>query len=202
MDEKKNQAQENEEVEEKDSSEGTDTTEVNEESADEKEKQEETEEQAVNGESSNYEEEIAALKKEKDDLFDRLLRVQAEFENFKKRTQKEREAERKYKAQDLVNDILPVLDNFERALQVEKTEETSNLIEGISMVHRQLLDALKNNGVEMIETEGKQFDPNLHHAVMQVEDESYESNQIVEELQKGYMLKDRVIRPAMVKVNK
>ncbi len=202
MDEKKNQAQENEEVEEKDSSEGTDTTEVNEESADEKEKQEETEEQAVNGESSNYEEEIAALKKEKDDLFDRLLRVQAEFENFKKRTQKEREAERKYKAQDLVNDILPVLDNFERALQVEKTEETSSLIEGISMVHRQLLDALKNNGVEMIETEGKQFDPNLHHAVMQVEDESYESNQIVEELQKGYMLKDRVIRPAMVKVNK
>lgn len=202
MDEKKNQAQENEEVEEKDSSEGTDTTEVNEESADEKEKQEKTEEQAENGESIKYEEEIAALKKEKDDLFDRLLRVQAEFENFKKRTQKEREAERKYKAQDLVNDILPVLDNFERALQVEKTEETSSLIEGISMVHRQLLDALKNNGVEMIETEGKQFDPNLHHAVMQVEDESYESNQIVEELQKGYMLKDRVIRPAMVKVNK
>lgn len=202
MDEKKNQAQENEEVEEKDSSERADTTEVNEESADEKEKQEKTEEQAENGESIKYEEEIAALKKEKDDLFDRLLRVQAEFENFKKRTQKEREAERKYKAQDLVNDILPVLDNFERALQVEKTEETSSLIEGISMVHRQLLDALKNNGVEMIETEGKQFDPNLHHAVMQVEDESYESNQIVEELQKGYMLKDRVIRPAMVKVNK
>lgn len=202
MAEKKNQARENEEVEEKDSSERADTTEVNEESADEKEKQEKTEEQAENGESIKYEEEIAALKKEKDDLFDRLLRVQAEFENFKKRTQKEREAERKYKAQDLVNDILPVLDNFERALQVEKTEETSSLIEGISMVHRQLLDALKNNGVEMIETEGKQFDPNLHHAVMQVEDESYESNQIVEELQKGYMLKDRVIRPAMVKVNK
>lgn len=202
MAEKKNQARENEEVEEKDSSERADTTEVNEESADEKEKQEKTEEQAENGESIKYEEEIAALKKEKDDLFDRLLRVQAEYENFKKRTQKEREAERKYKAQDLVNDILPVLDNFERALQVEKTEETSSLIEGISMVHRQLLDALKNNGVEMIETEGKQFDPNLHHAVMQVEDESYESNQIVEELQKGYMLKDRVIRPAMVKVNK
>lgn len=202
MAEKKIQARENEEVEEKDSSERADTTEVNEESADEKEKQEKTEEQAENGESIKYEEEIAALKKEKDDLFDRLLRVQAEYENFKKRTQKEREAERKYKAQDLVNDILPVLDNFERALQVEKTEETSSLIEGISMVHRQLLDALKNNGVEMIETEGKQFDPNLHHAVMQVEDESYESNQIVEELQKGYMLKDRVIRPAMVKVNK
>lgn len=147
-------------------------------------------------------EELEALRKEKDAHYNRLLRVQAEYDNFKKRTQREREADHKYKAQDLVNDLLPVLDNFERALQVEKTEATSSLIDGISMVHRQLMDALKNNGVEIIETEGKEFDPNLHHAVMQVEDESYESNYIVEELQKGYMLKDRVIRPAMVKVNK
>lgn len=146
--------------------------------------------------------ELEALRKEKDAHYNRLLRVQAEYDNFKKRTQREREADHKYKAQDLVNDLLPVLDNFERALQVEKTEATSSLIDGISMVHRQLMDALKNNGVEIIETEGKEFDPNLHHAVMQVEDESYESNYIVEELQKGYMLKDRVIRPAMVKVNK
>lgn len=154
------------------------------------------EETAVN------DDEIAALQKEKDDLYDRLLRLQAEYDNFKRRTQKEKEAERKYKAQDIVNDLLPVLDNFERALQVEQTEATSNLIEGISMVYRQLQDVLTNNGVEVIETEGKEFDPNLHHAVMQVEDEAHESNHIVEELQKGYMLKDRVIRPSMVKVNK
>jgi molecular chaperone GrpE len=95
-----------------------------------------------------------------------------------------------------------VLDNFERALQVEKTEETASLINGISMVYRQLQDALTSNGVETMETEGQEFDPNLHHAVMQVEDDAFEANHIVEELQKGYVLKDRVIRPAMVKVNK
>ena len=146
--------------------------------------------------------EIEKLKEEKDDVYNRLLRLQAEYDNFKRRTQKEKEAERKYKAQDIVTDILPVLDNFERALQVEKTEETAGLIDGISMVHRQLQDALTNNGVEAIDTVGEEFDPNKHHAVMQVEDDSVESNHVVEELQKGYLLKDRVIRPAMVKVNK
>lgn len=147
-------------------------------------------------------EELEALKQEKENTENRLLRVQAEYDNFKKRTQKEREAERKYKAQDLVSDLLPVLDNFERALQVEKNDATSGLIDGVSMVYRQLEEAIQNNGVEVIDTEGKEFDPNLHHAVMQAEDEEFESNFITEELQKGYILKDRVIRPAMVKVNK
>lgn len=131
-----------------------------------------------------------------------MLRIQAEYDNFKKRTQKERIAERKYKAQDLANELLPVMDNFERALQVESTEETKSIIEGISMVYNQLKEALKSQGVEEIEAEGNPFDPNLHHAVMQVEDEEQESNIVVEELQKGYILNDRVIRPAMVKVNK
>nr|WP_205317601.1 nucleotide exchange factor GrpE [Oceanobacillus zhaokaii] len=145
---------------------------------------------------------LDALQKEKDEVYSRLLRLQAEFDNFKKRSQKEKEADRKYKSQDVVVDLLPALDNFERALQVEATPETSNLIEGISMVYRQFLDALKSQGVEPIDAEGNEFDPNLHHAVMQIEDESIASNTVVEELQKGYMLKDRVIRPAMVKVNK
>lgn len=146
--------------------------------------------------------EIEQLKKEKEDTYQRMLRIQAEFENYKKRTQKEKEAERKYKSQDLVQELLPVLDNFERALKVEATEETKSLIDGITMVYNQLQDALKSQGVEVIEAEGKEFDPNIHHAVMQVEEEGIESNIIVEELQKGYMLKDRVVRPAMVKVNK
>lgn len=146
--------------------------------------------------------ELETLKKEKDEATNRLLRIQAEFDNFKKRSQKEKEAERKYKAQELVTELLPVMDNFERALKVENTEANSSLVEGISMVYRQLEDALKNNGVEVIETEGQEFDPNLHHAVIQAEEEEVESNFIVEELQKGYMLKGRVIRPAMVKVNK
>ncbi|MHA6250928.1 nucleotide exchange factor GrpE [Oceanobacillus sp. CAU 1775] len=161
-------------------------------------KVEETEAEQETAENS----ELDAVLKEKDEIYNRLLRLQAEFDNFKRRSQKEKEAERKYKSQDIVNDLLPVLDNFERALQVEKTEETAGLIDGISMVYRQLQEAVTNNGVEVIETEGQEFDPNLHHAVMQVEDEAFESNQIVEELQKGYLLKDRVIRPSMVKVNK
>lgn len=145
---------------------------------------------------------LESVKQENEESTNRLLRLQAEYDNYKKRTQKEKEAERKYKAQDLVSDLLPVLDNFERALAVEKTEATSGIIDGISMVYRQLQEAILNHGVEVIETEGKEFDPNLHHAVMQVEEDEFESNQIVEELQKGYLLKDRVIRPAMVKVNK
>ncbi|WP_240033758.1 nucleotide exchange factor GrpE [Oceanobacillus profundus] len=143
-----------------------------------------------------------ALKAEKDEVFNRLLRLQAEYDNFKKRSQKEKEAERKYKSQDLINELLPALDNFERALQVEVTEANASLFDGITMVYRQFQDALKSQGVEVIETEGKAFDPTLHHAVMQIEDEEIESNTVVEELQKGYLLKDRVIRPAMVKVNK
>ena len=143
-----------------------------------------------------------ALKAEKDEVFNRLLRLQAEYDNFKKRSQKEKEAERKYKSQDLINELLPALDNFERALQVEVTEANASLFDGITMVYRQFPDALKSQGVEVIETEGKAFDPTLHHAVMQIEDEEIESNTVVEELQKGYLLKDRVIRPAMVKVNK
>ena len=143
-----------------------------------------------------------ALKAEKDEVFNRLLRLQAEYDNFKKRSQKEKEAERKYKSQDLINELLPALDNFERALQVEVTEANASLFDGITMVYRQFQDALKSQGVEVIETEGKAFDPTLQHAVMQIEDEEIESNTVVEELQKGYLLKDRVIRPAMVKVNK
>ena len=149
------------------------------------------------------------LQKEKDKLVeeieqlkDRLLRNQAEFENFKRRTQKEKTAERKYKAEELALELLPILDNFERALQTDVSEENKGFVEGMQMVYNQLQTALKSQGVEQIETVNKEFDPTYHHAVMQIEDEKFESNIIVEELQKGYMLKDKVIRPAMVKVNK
>lgn len=153
-------------------------------------------------EVASLQKEIESLQKEKDEMYQKTLRLQAEFDNFKKRSQKEKEADRKYKAQDIATELLPAMDNFERALQVEVTDATSSLIEGITMVHRQLVDALKSQGVEAIESVGKTFDPNIHHAVMQIEDDEMESNIVVEEMQKGYMLKDRVIRPAMVKVNK
>ncbi|MBM7569612.1 nucleotide exchange factor GrpE [Aquibacillus albus] len=148
------------------------------------------------------EKEKEALIKEKEELYQRLLRVQAEYDNFRKRTQREKESDLKYKSQSIVTELLPVVDNFERALNVELKDESANsFVEGMEMVYRQLTDTLKKEGVEEIKTEGEQFDPHLHQAVMQVEDDQYDSNVIVEELQKGYKLKDRVIRPAMVKVN-
>lgn len=158
--------------------------------------------EVIDNEDETVDSEFEALKQEKDDLYHRLLRVQAEYDNFRKRTQKEKEADRKYKSQSIVTELLPVVDNFERALQVEvKDESAKSVVEGLNMVYRQLKDALQKEGVEEIKTEGEVFDPHLHQAVMQVEDEQYESNTVVEELQKGYKLKDRVIRPAMVKVN-
>ncbi|RFA36363.1 nucleotide exchange factor GrpE [Virgibacillus dokdonensis] len=151
---------------------------------------------------SELQSKLKALQAEKEELYQKLLRVQAEYDNFKKRTVKEREAALKYQSQDLIQELLPALDNFERALQVEKTEATASIIDGISMVYKQIKDALASQGAEEITAVGEEFDPNVHHAVMQIEAEDKPSNIVVEELQKGYKLKDRVIRPAMVKVNK
>ncbi|GAA0443012.1 nucleotide exchange factor GrpE [Lentibacillus halophilus] len=152
--------------------------------------------------SSSLQAQLDKEKQEKEEMHQQVLRVQAEFDNFKKRTQKEKEANQKYKAEEMVQDLLPVMDNFERALQVDVNEETKSFADGITMVYRQLKEALAKHGVEEMETVGKSFDPNIHHAVMQVEDDEAESETVVEEMQKGYYLKDRVIRPAMVKVNK
>lgn len=146
--------------------------------------------------------ELTKLKEEKDEFQQRLLRLQADYDNFRRRTEKERQNDLKYKSQDLIKELLPALDNFERALKVEVQEDSSkSFVEGMEMVYRQLKSALEKEGVEEIAAEGEVFDPHLHQAVMQVQDENYESNVVVEELQKGYQLKDRVIRPAMVKVN-
>ncbi|ADC50721.1 MULTISPECIES: nucleotide exchange factor GrpE [Alkalihalophilus] len=136
------------------------------------------------------------------ELNNRMLRVQADYDNFRRRSREEKEAAAKYRSQALIEGLLPVVDNFERALLVKpESEEAQSLLSGMEMVYRQLKDTLKNEGVEVIETTGQSFDPHLHQAVMQVSEDGFESNQIVEELQKGYKLKDRVLRPSMVKVN-
>lgn len=182
--------------------------ETNKEKMDEQEAVEEVvdAEQELVDESSEDEstsnQEMEALEKEKNDLYEKMLRVQAEYDNFRKRTQKEKEADRKYRSQSLIAELLPVVDNFERALNTEvQDDSTKSFIEGMEMIYRQFNQALLNEGVEVIETVGTEFDPNYHQAVMQVEDDQFDSNIVVEELQKGYKLKDRVIRPAMVKVN-
>ncbi|WHY76186.1 nucleotide exchange factor GrpE [Neobacillus sp. WH10] len=146
--------------------------------------------------------EIQLLKAKLEEADNRYLRLQADFDNFRRRTRLDQEASEKYRAQKLITDLLPSLDNFERAMNVEAdNEQTKSLLQGMDMVYRSLLDTLKKEGVEQIESVGKEFDPHQHHAVMQGEDENYGSNIVTDEFQKGYLLKDRVIRPAMVKVN-
>ncbi|MEC1506878.1 nucleotide exchange factor GrpE [Bacillus haynesii] len=148
------------------------------------------------------EKQLKELQERLEEKENKLLRVQADFENYKRRARLDLEAAEKYRSQRIISELLPALDNFERALQIDPdNEQTKSLLQGMEMVHRQILEALKNEGVEQIPSVGEQFDPNMHQAVMQVEDEAYESNAVVEELQKGYKFKDRVIRPSMVKVN-
>ncbi|OZI10199.1 nucleotide exchange factor GrpE [Bacillaceae bacterium SAS-127] len=145
---------------------------------------------------------INELEKKLEEAESSYLRLRADFDNFRRRTQIEREAADKYRAQNLISDLLPLLDNFERALKVEATnEQTQSVLQGMEMVYKGLLTALENEGVEAIEAVGNEFDPHIHQAVMTDSDESYGSNIVVEEFQKGYKLKDRVIRPSMVKVN-
>lgn len=167
-------------------------------------------EETVAEEIANQEEtEVELLKRENEELKgkleeaeNRILRLQADFENSRRRARLDLEATEKYRAQSLITGLLPAIDNFERALQLEAdNEQAKSLLQGVEMVYRSLLDALKAEGAEQIEAAGKEFDPHIHQAVMQVEDESFDSNIVIEELQKGYILKDRVIRPSMVKVN-
>lgn len=148
------------------------------------------------------EQKVAELEGKLEEADNRYLRLQADFDNFRRRSRIELEASAKYRAQSIISDLLPAIDNFERALKMDvDNEQAKSLKQGVEMVYRSLLDALKNEGVEVIEAVGKEFDPHLHQAVMQAEDENFGPNIVVEEFQKGYMLKDRIIRPAMVKVN-
>ncbi|MGE7692918.1 nucleotide exchange factor GrpE [Lysinibacillus sp. NPDC094177] len=149
-----------------------------------------------------YEAKLAELQAKLDDEEGRHLRLRADFDNIRRRNQLDREAAEKYRAQSLLSDLLPVIDNFERALQVEATsEETASIVKGIEMVYRSLLEATEKEGLQIIKAEGEQFDPNVHQAVMQEQDSEKETGVVLRELQKGYMLKDRVLRPTMVSVN-
>ena len=164
----------------------------------------ETREEVVEEQTAEelLQEKVDKLEEELKQSEDKYLRLYAEFENFKRRKNKEIETNNVYKSQKVITEILPSLDNLERALQVESdNEEIKSLLKGVEMVYEGLLNVLKSEGVELIKTENAQFDPNYHHAVMQDEDSEKESGAILDTFQKGYKLKDRVIRPAMVKVN-
>lgn len=136
-----------------------------------------------------------------EELQDRLKRQMAEFDNFRKRTEKEKAAMYEVGARDIIEKILPVLDNFERGLAaVPEDEKGSSFAEGIEKIYKQFVKTLEDAGVETIETVGQQFDPNLHNAVMHVEDEKYGENEIAMELQKGYKYRGSVVRHSMVQV--
>ncbi|UJF28272.1 nucleotide exchange factor GrpE [Planococcus sp. 107-1] len=146
--------------------------------------------------------ETAALKEELEAEQNKYLRLLADYDNFKRRSQKDRQDAEKFRSQSLLVDLLPVLDNFDRALSVEtKSEESASLLKGVEMVQKSLIEAVKREGLEEIKALGEPFDPNFHQAVMQEKDETAEPGIVLMELQKGYTLKGRVLRPAMVKVN-
>ena len=142
-----------------------------------------------------------AFKVKIDELEDRIKRQMAEFENFRKRTDKEKAAMFETGAKSVIEKILPVVDNFERGLAaVPENEKDSAFVEGMNKVYKQLMTELDNMGVKPIEAAGQEFDPNFHNAVMHVEDEEYGENIVVEEFQKGYTYHDAVVRHSMVKV--
>ena len=141
-------------------------------------------------------ESLQAALAEKDN---RVKRLQADFENFRRRTSKEREELANVVTQDLLKGMLPILDNFDRAMAAEQ-KDSESFQKGVEMIYTQLHETLKNDGLEPIETAGQKFDPNFHQAVMRVENPDLEDDTIAQELQKGYIVKGRVIRPSMVQV--
>ena len=142
--------------------------------------------------------EVEKLRAERDTLLDRLARMQAEFDNARKRSAKEQQDFRDYALVDTIKTLLPVLDSFERALQTSPEKPEFHV--GVELIHKQLQDALAKIGVRPIPAKGEQFDPRYHEAIEMVDTEDAEDHQVLDELQRGYKLKERLLRPAMVRV--
>jgi molecular chaperone GrpE len=141
--------------------------------------------------------------KEAKEYYDRLLRAAADLENFKKRAVKDKEEWTKFANEDLIKSILPVIDNLERAVNhAEKVVDTGVMIEGVRLTLKQILQTLTRFGLVPFESVGKPFDPSMHEAMLVVESDQHEPNHVVEEFQKGYLLNDRLLRPATVSVSK
>jgi len=146
--------------------------------------------------------ELVKAKAKAEDHYGQLQRLQADFDNYRKRTQKEKTELIKYASERLVGDLLPVLDNFDRAVSAAKINpDFTSFSQGVEMILRQMQTALSKEGLRAMEAVGQPFDPNLHEAVLRVASEEHPENTVVEELQKGYYLKEKVLRPCMVKVS-
>ena len=166
----------------------------------EQESSEEAEKESKGFFSKKKDKKIAALEEKVAELEDRTKRQMAEFENFRKRTDKEKSQMFETGAKSVVEKILPVIDNFERGLAAIEPDNKDSFYEGMCMIHKQMLSELEKIGVTPIEALGKEFDPNFHNAVMQVESDEFESGIVAQELQKGYMYREAVVRYSMVAV--
>jgi molecular chaperone GrpE len=158
----------------------------------------ETPDAASSAESSGLDE----LRRERDTLQDRLLRTAADFDNYRKRVERDRRDVADLAVVDAMRDLLPIIDNLERALQAPPTADVDALRKGVELIHKQMLDLLRTRGVKPLETEGSDFDPNLHQAVVHEASEMHREGEVMQELQRGYVLGERLLRPAMVKVAK
>ncbi|MDF2548137.1 MAG: nucleotide exchange factor GrpE [Anaerosolibacter sp.] len=163
----------------------------------------EFEEQAREQQQDQISEIIAKKEEEINDLNSRFLRLNADFQNYKKRAEKEKADVYQFGNEKMIADLLPILDNLERANSSanEESAASDSIAKGVEMVIQQFKDILKKHGVEEIQAVGEAFDPNLHHAVMQEDHADYEANRVIDVFQKGYTLNGKVIRPSMVKVS-
>ena len=143
---------------------------------------------------------LEELKRERDSLQDRLLRTAAEFDNYRKRMDRERRDLAEFTAGEVLTELLPIIDNLERALQAAAPDDP--LRKGVELIHRQMLDILRKRGVKPIEALGADFDPNFHQAVIHEESTEHREGEVMAELQRGYVVGDRLLRPAMVQVAK
>jgi molecular chaperone GrpE len=155
-------------------------------------------EEAVSEELDRVRGERDGFKVERDELKDLLVRRQAEFDNYRKRSERERADYVQYAAMDLIRELLPVLDDFERALKVEAPN--SDYAKGVEMIYSRMFETMKKLGLEPIDSAGKPFDPHVHQAIERVETSDAEDNTVLGEFQRGYSFKGRLLRPAMVKV--
>ena len=151
-------------------------------------------------EPTGVEAELQRVKAERDSLLDRLARAQAEFENARRRAAKEQQDFRDFAMADAIKSLLPVVDNFERALQSKS--EAADFRAGVELIYKQLRDVLTKLGVQPIAAKGEQFDPHVHEAIEMVETSDAADHEVLEEWQRGYKYKDRLLRPAMVRVAK
>jgi len=155
---------------------------------------------AVSGDEKSLAGLVAKLQAEKQELLDGLVRRQADFENYRKRIERERHHESRRGVSSLAEDLLPVLDAFERALAAHDDPAYEDYRKGFQLIYRQLMDALVKHGLQRIETRGKAFDPHFHYAIERVESADHPDGTVLEEFQAGYLFHDKVLRPAMVRV--